>query len=67
MKTLQEIIAKDGDETVAKKLGFSEVYMRHIRTGVRRPSSNVLRLAQAVYGRRLNVAASLLADVKAAA
>ena len=33
MKSLQEIIARDGDEAVAARLGFSAVYMRHIQAG----------------------------------
>lgn len=57
--SLREIITTDGDEAVAARLGFSAVYMRHIRRGVRAPSANVLRRAKEAYGRRLDLAASL--------
>lgn len=59
MQSLQEIITEDGDRAVAELLGFSEVYMRHIRTGKRPASTAVLAKAVGVFGDRLDAKASL--------
>lgn len=55
MKSLREIIAKDGTAKVAERLGFSEAYMRHILTARRRAGERVLSKAKAAFGRRLSV------------
>lgn len=59
MKSLREIIAKDGSAKVAEALGLSEAYMRHILTFRRRAGERVLSKAKAVFGRRLSVERTL--------
>lgn len=75
MKSLREIIRERGAVQVAKDLGVSEEYARHVLNGRRQASANLLRKAEAAYGDEINVRASvrdngtsdLPAEIKASA
>lgn len=64
MKSLREIIRERGPVQVAKDLGVSEAYARHVLNGIRRASASLLRKAEAVYGDEINVRASVRDDGK---